>query len=157
RNNTDYAANWALENPENFEELYQLIFSENAKVAWRAAWVLEKSQLKHSEIFTDKITEIISSLPHFKHDGSKRCLLLIIMRSPLPDPIPVDLINICFDWMMSAKESVAVQVNSMKILDKICEQEPDLRHEMNMCLSGDLSDYSKGFQTTAKNILKRKK
>ena len=153
RANTDYAAHWATENSENFEELYQLMFFENPKIAWRAAWVMEKVQLLKPELFTEKIPEIITALPTFQHDGSKRCLLLVVLRSPLPNPIPVELINFCFDLMMSKKTSIAIQANAMKVLDKICKQEPDLRNELELFLKDDLSEYSKGFRASARKIL----
>ena len=155
RTTIDYAAHWATENVENFNELYQLIFSENLKIAWRAAWVIEKVQLLKPELLIEKLPEIITALPFFPHDGSKRSLLLVILRSPLPDPIPVELINMCFDWLMSKQTSVAIQVNCMKVLDKICLQEPDLRCELELFLKDDLSEYSNGFRTSARNILKK--
>lgn len=155
RSNADYAAHWAADSEENFNTLYQLIYSDNLKLAWRSAWVLEKTQIIYPELFHEQLLlEIIEALPHFKHDGSKRCLLLIIFRSPLPEPIPVNLINLCFDWMVSPQESIAVQGNSMRLLEKICMQEPDLKNEMIACLSGDLSIYSKGYQSSARKVVK---
>jgi len=153
RANIDYAAHWTIENPENFNELYQLIFSKNPNIAWRAAWVAEKAQLLKPELLIEKLPEIITALPYFQHDGSKRILLLIILRSPLPNPIPVELINTCFDWLMSKQTSVGIQVNCMKILANICLQEPDLRHELELFLNNDLSEYSYGFRTSARKIL----
>ena len=150
----DYIAHWATENTANFEELYALIFDNDKKTAWRAAWAIEKISEIQPELLTVKIPEIIATLPNFRHDGSKRCLLLVILRLPLPQPIPVELINICFEWLVSPKESIAVQVNSLKVLDKIAKQEPDLKQEIALCLSGDLSDYSVGYQAAARNWLK---
>jgi hypothetical protein len=155
RRYTDSAARWAAETESNFNELYQLIFSDDSKIAWRAAWAVEKVQLIKPELLEGKISEIIAALPHFKADGSKRSLLLVILNAPIPNPIPVELINLCFDWMLSDKESIAVQVNSMKVLEKICGQEPDLKNEMNVSLSRDLSVCSKGFQATARKVLKK--
>ena len=151
----DYIAHWATENAANFEELYCLIFDNDQKTAWRAAWAIEKVCKLQSELLTEKIPEIIAALPHFRHDGSKRCLLLVILQSPLPQPIPVVLINICFEWLVSPKESGAVQVNSLKVLDKISKQEPDLKQEIALCLSGDLSDYSVGYRAAARNWFKK--
>ena len=152
RANTDYIAHWATEEPVNFEELYQLIFSDNLRLAWRATWVVEKTHLLQPELLTEKLPELMIALPTFKVDGIKRSVLLIILRSSQSTDIPVELINTCFDWMMSSTESFAVQVNSMKVLDKICRQIPDLRQELMTCLSGDLSNKSAGLQAAARII-----
>ncbi|MDR0874324.1 MAG: hypothetical protein LBN27_12820 [Prevotellaceae bacterium] len=157
RRHTDQIALWATESDENFEELYQLIFAKDPKTAWRAAWAVEKVCERQPERLAPKLAEIIAALPHFRHDGSKRSLLLVILRAPLPEPIPVELINLCFEWLVSPRESVAVQVNCLKVLDKIARREPDLQQEIALYLSGDLSEYSVGYRTAARNWLKSKK
>ena len=155
RRHIDHIAHWATESDANFEEIYRLVFDSDSKTAWRAAWAMEKACELQPALLTPKIPEIIAALPHFRHHGSKRCLLLAMLRAPLPQPVPVALINICFNWLVSPKESIAVQVNSLKMLDKIAQQEPDLRQEIALCLRGDLSDYATGYRTAARKWLEK--
>jgi len=143
-------------NPADFEVVYKLIFDSEIKVAWRAAWACQKISEKHPEWFSDKhfseLSQLAISTPH---DGLQRGCLTVLYNLSLPNPIPVDLINACFDWMISAKSSIAVQAYSMKLLYRVCEVEPDFRSELIAYLENiNSEDYSAGFKSTRNNILK---
>ena len=143
-------------NPADFEVVYQLIFDSEIKVAWRAAWACQKISEKHPEWFSDKnfmeLSQLALTTPH---DGLKRGCLAILYNLALPNPIPVDLINACFDWMILPKSAIAVQAYSMKLLYRICVVEPDFRLELIATLENvSFDEYSPGFKSTANNILK---
>ncbi len=145
-----------FDNPGDFEIVYQLIFDTNEKVAWRAAWACQKISEKHSEWFTNQhYTELASLAISTTQGGLKRGCLSILNNLPIPIPIPVDLLNACFDWMLSSKSPIAVQALSLKILYNFCIVEPDLRIELLACLENiNIADYSPGFKSTRNNILK---
>jgi hypothetical protein len=142
--------------PEDFLEVYQLIFDKDEKVAWRAAWACQKISEKHAEWFTDIHFMGLSKLAvHTIQGGLQRGCLSVLNNISLPDPIPVDLINACFSWMSSAKTPIAVQALSMKLLAKICKKEPDFIPELIATLeSVDYESCSPGFKSTRKNVLK---
>lgn len=142
--------------PSDFNIIYQLIFDAEIKVAWRAAWACQKISEKHPDWFSDsQFLELVSLVITTPHGGLKRGCLSILLNLRLPDPIPVELINACFDWMTSLKSPIAVQALSMKILLRVCQREPDFKPELIAYLEDvDFENYSAGFKSTRKNILK---
>jgi len=154
-----YADNLALEifaNPADFDIIYRLIYDTEMKVAWRAAWVCQKLSEKYPEWFNDKQFEELATLAiSTKHGGLHRGCLSILNNITLPNPIPVDLINACFEWMISPKYPIAVQALSMKLLYAICLKEPDFKPELLAYLENiDPECYSVGFNTTRKNVIR---
>lgn len=145
-----------IDEPVRFDELFQLIYDSNEKIAWRAAWACHKISEKRPAWFSDeKITTLISFLLLTRHDGVLRGCMSILNQVDFRKSITVDLINFCYDRMLSPSSSIAVQALSMKILYKICIVEPDLKTELLAYLENiDIECYSKGFQSTRKNILK---
>lgn len=141
--------------PARFDELFQLIFDSNEKIAWRAAWACHKISEKQPAWFSEaKISELTTFIITSKHDGVLRGCLSILNQVDFRNSITVDLINVCFDRMLSPSTSIAVQALSMKILYKICIVEPDFKTELMAYLENlDVECYSKGFQSTRKNIL----
>ena len=135
-------------------DLFPLIYHKNLTVAWRTAWILEKIQLKNPELFLSKTEELIKALPNFKHQGSKRSVLKILENTTF-DQYPVALINLCFDWLLSPKETIAVRAICIKILHKVCLQEPDLTQELRLCLSELSSETSSGMRSIICNTLKK--
>ncbi len=142
--------------PEDFPVVYRLIFDENIKVAWRAAWAVQKISEKHPEWFSEKIfLELTEICINTKHGGLHRGCLSILLNLPIPNSIPVEFINSCFEWMISPRFPIAVQALSMKLLYRICLIEPDFLPEFKAYLeNASPDDYSPGFISTRKNILK---
>ncbi|HEY6914170.1 MAG TPA: hypothetical protein VI413_05790 [Paludibacter sp.] len=145
-----------IANPVDFETIYLLIFDADLKVAWRAAWSCEKISEKHVDWFNDMhFNELVKLFISTKHEGLQRGCISILNNLPLPNLIPVDLINICFERMVSLKSPIAVQALSMKMLLRICKNEPDFIPELKAYLENiDPGSYSAGFNSTRKNVLK---
>ena len=152
----DYLAQEIFANPADFDLVYQLIFDVDVKVAWRAAWACQKISEKHPEWFTDnQFTELALLAISSSHGGLQRGCLSILFNLPLPNPIPVEFINACFDRMISLKYPIAVQSLSMKMLLRICKSEPDFKPEFIATLENiDFESYSPGFKSTRNNIFK---
>jgi hypothetical protein len=142
--------------PIDFPILFQLLFDEDEKVAWRAAWACSKiSELKPNFFTPHQVDEIVILSLSTPSGGVRRGCLSILFHLPLPNPVPVELINSCFDWMVSPKSPIAVQAYAMKILYRICLKEPDFKMELIAYLETiDFQSYSAGFNSTRKNILK---
>lgn len=143
--------------PDDFGMVYQLVFDSNEKIAWRAAWACQKISDKYPEWFSDKqYLELASLSIKTTHGGLQRGCLATIYNLTIPDPIPVDFLNVCFERMVSPRFPIAVQAISMKILYEICMIEIDLIPEYRTYLETiSPSDYSKGFNATRNNILKK--
>jgi len=155
RSFVDHLVESIIEQPPLFDQLYPLVFSDNTKAAWRAAWVLAHLQIKIPTLFDDKIPEIIRFIPLAKHDGIKRSLIYIVSNANIND-YPVDFINLCFDWMLSPKQAPAIQVYCMRTLYRVCKIYPDFRPELQACLDNvEQADYSNGFNAARRNMLKQ--
>jgi hypothetical protein len=153
----DHLAQEIYANPSDFETIYQLIFDMDEKVAWRAAWACQKISEKHPEWFTDKQFKKLATLAiSTSHGGLHRGCVSILYNLKLPDPIPVDLLNACYEWMISPRFPISVQAYSMKIIYEIRQLEPDLFPEFRATLESiSPHDYSKGFNASRNNILKK--
>ena len=144
-------------NPNDFNKVYQLIFDSEEKVAWRAAWACQKISEKHPEWFSDEqYLELVDLVISTLHNGIHRGCLSILYNLQFPALIPVNLINSCFEWMISPRYPIAVQAISMKLLYRICLKEPDLINEFRINIESISSDnFSKGFNAARNIILKK--
>jgi hypothetical protein len=54
----------------------------------------------------------------------------LLVELPLPEIELGRLFNVCYDWLESEKEPVAIRGNAISILYKISEKEPGLKTEL---------------------------
>ncbi len=153
----DHLAEEVLQNPADFDTVYNLIFDKDEKVAWRAAWACQKISEKHPDWFTDKhFNELTNLALSTKHGGLHRGCLSVLNNIAISQPVSVELLNACFEWMISPRFPIAVQALSMKMLYRICLIEPDFIPEFRTYLEAvSPDDYSKGFNAARNNILKK--
>lgn len=145
-----------LLHPEYFEDMYRLTADENQAVSWRAIWVCQKLSEIHPDWFIPLYDEITRRLLACKHDGSKRLLLSVLFNTPIPDPLPVVLLNYCLDHMLSPQESIGVQALAIRMAYLLCKQEPELLQELRLILENvELEYYSTGVKATVRNTLKK--
>lgn len=139
-----------------FEAVFQMIFSTNKKIAWHAAWVIEKVSKKEARFFSDeKNLQLINFVLSNKHPGLQRLCFIILFYLPVYQPVSVEFINLCFEQMLSPRKSVGVQVLSMKMLRKIGMIEKDFIPELIASLeNADDNLYSPGFIAAKRKVIK---
>lgn len=143
----------AINDSEVFAQLYLLAFSERKSIAWKAAWVLAHISESNPDLFLDKADELSKQLLITAFDGVRRSFLYILSQIPAIS-FSVDLINTCFEWMLSPKQPVAVQVYCMRVLLQVCRTFPEFKEELQASLeNAEPSDYTKGFASCRKNTL----
>ncbi|NDV46563.1 hypothetical protein D0T49_05840 [Paludibacter sp. 221] len=143
--------------PEDFKVVFELMFDENEKTAWHAAWICEKVSETHPDYFSEKsLQRIVELAVSTNYTGLQRLLLSMILNMGLPEDIPVEFINVCFERMVSPKSPTGVQALSMKILFEFSKKVPDFKPELKAYLeSVDIENYTAGFVTARKHILKK--
>jgi len=155
RRNTDMVAEIILKKPELFDELIAIFLRNEEPVSRRAAWIADVVSEKQPRLLESYLEEIVACLTGFTHDGMKRESLRMLARSPLPKEQLGLLINLCFDWLTSVKESVAVKMYSMEILYRISQQEPELKKELADSIEWRMQEETPGFRAHGRKLLKQ--
>lgn len=149
-------ADEAVASKQKFNQLFELIFDKNIKIAWHAAWAVEKISERDIAVFTKEQIQRLFSLSVLATNNSlKRSVLSIIVNLPLTKDLPVEFINVCFERMISVKEPVAVQALSIRLLQRVAEKEPEFIPEILATLENvDLSMFSAGYLAMRRNVMK---
>jgi uncharacterized membrane protein len=155
RRNTDLVADLIMRKQDLFAQLMKVFLRDEEPVSRRAAWVIDNVSERYPELIKPYLSNLAERLSTFNHGGMKRHSLRILARSPLPDEHLGTLINLCFDWLTSAREAVAAKIFCMEILYRIAQTEPDLRKELADSIEWRMQEETPGFRNKGAKLLKK--
>ena len=65
--------------------------------------------------------------------------------------------DVCFRFLISPDEPIAVKVFAMTVAANICKHEPELKNELQLVIAEQMEKASAGFRARAKRIRKELK
>ncbi len=87
------------------------------------------------------------------HDAVKRNVIRILQFIAIPEKLLGVVTSVCFEYLASPNEPIAVRVFCMTVLANIAQKEPDLKNELRLTIQRQLSHGSTGFCSRARKVL----
>lgn len=154
RANTDFVGNFVRQKPELIHELWEIYLSDQEPISRRAAWIIDTVSEKEPAWVEPYLERLIDLLPSFRHDGMKRHGLRMLSRNEIPVSRTAELINLCFEWLLSTDDAVAAKMYCMIILQRMSSTIPEIRHELVDSIEYQMEEAKPGFRSVGKKILK---
>ncbi len=155
RKNIDYIIHCLGADENGFAEIIRLILHDRDPVPSRAAWVAEGISGRYPWMAEKYIPDLVDALPVFTHSGTRRNILKMLSRYVIPADRQGPLVDLCFGWLLSDEEPVAVKVYAMQIIANHLDEYPELRNELKEVIEDRLDRNSAGFRARGKKILAR--
>jgi len=146
-------ADYIGKDPVRFAELMTLFFGQEYRLTQRAAWVLSHCADRYPELIHPHLEEMIHNLRNNVHVAVRRNTLRVLQFIDIPEELLGEAVDICFMYLASHDEPVAVKVFGMTVLANICKEEPDLGNELRLLIEEQLPYGSAGFKSRGKKIL----
>jgi len=153
RANTDFVGDFVRQKPELIRELWDIYFRKQEPISRRAAWIIDTVSEDVPAWVEPYIPQLIDLLPTFSHDGLKRHGLRMLSRNIIPEERKAELMNICFDWLLSPAEAVAAKMYSILILYDLSRQLPEIRNELIDTIEFQMTEGTPGFKSIGRKIL----
>ena len=154
KTHTVYLASKIGPNQEAFEELMELFLGDEHRVTQRAAWVLSHCIDAHPWLIKKHLRSIIENLQKPIHEAVKRNTVRILQFIDIPEDLMGLTADICFRYLNSGKEPVAVKVFAMTVLLNIVQIYPELSEELEISIEEQMPFGSGGFKSRGRKVLK---
>lgn len=145
--------NYLLKGDNQKQELFNLLFDVNDKIAYQAAWVMSHFSKEDNKWLSCKQDELINEVMICKHAGKRRLLLNILYNQPLIN-LRADFLDFCLERTITEKEPLAIQSLCMKIAYELCRPIPELMQELRTALEMMEDELSPAIRAARNNILK---
>ena len=116
---------------KRFAELMKLMLTDEYRVAQRAAWPVSHCIDTDKALLKPWLGKMIKKLTEKDiHDAIKRNTLRVLQDVDIPMAYCGALFDICYLYVHSLKEPIAVRAFSLSVLENISKKYPELRTEV---------------------------
>ena len=146
---------WVGNNEERFNELFHLFITGEYRVAQRAAWPLSYCAITHPEFMKGNFGKLLINLkkPNL-HNSIKRNTVRLLDAIEIPVKYEGRIMEICFTYLESPGEAVAVKAFSIGILGKLAKKYPEIIPEIKLMIEEQLPHQSAAFKSRSKAFMK---
>jgi hypothetical protein len=147
--------NWVGSDKNKFNELFHLFLHSEYRVTQRAAWPLSYCVIAHPHFMEHNYEALLGNLkkPDL-HDSIKRNTVRLLQSVDIPEKHEGAVMQICFQYLESPDEAVAIKAFSLTVLGRLAKKYPEIVPEIKLIIEEQLPHQSAAFQSRAKNFIK---
>jgi len=140
-------------NQERFDELMHLFLGDEHKVTHRSAWIISHCADEHPWLIEKHVEKLLLNLKNPVGDPVKRNTVRVLRYIEIPEDLMGLAAEICFEYLQSGKEPIAVKVHSMDVIFNIVKRFPELKEELRLVIEDQMPFGSKGFISHGRKVL----
>ena len=147
--------NWIGANQFRFDELFNLFLNDEYRVVQRAAWPLSFCVIKYPTLIKKHFPKLLKNLSRpGLYDAVKRNTVRLLQFVIIPEKHHGEVMNICFNYISSPGEAVAVKAFSLTVLQNLANKYPAIRNELKLVIEERWDFETVAFKSRARKILK---
>jgi len=145
---------WVGHSQQRFDELFHLFLTGEYRVTQRAAWPISYCVEMHPAFIKKNFTKLISNLQRpNRHNAVKRNTVRLLQYVDIPKKLQGRVMDICFGYVASPEEAVAVKAFSLTVLGNLAKLYPDIIPEIKLLIEEQLPNQTAAFKSRAKHFL----
>ena len=146
---------WVGDSQKRFNELFTLFIGDEYRVVQRAAWPLSYCSIDHPELIQKHFGKLLKNLKKPNLPISvKRNTVRLLQHITIRERYHGTVMDLCFGYIASPTEAVAVKAFSLTILQNLSHQYPEIKNELKLLIEERWDHETVAFRTRAKKILK---
>jgi len=148
--------NWIGNSQQRFDLLFNLFLNDEYRVVQRASWPLSYAVIAHPEMIKKHFKNLLENLkkPGI-HNAVKRNTVRLLQDIEIPKRFHGQVMDLCFSYIMSPSEPVAVKAFSLSILQNLATQYPDIVPEIRLVIEEQLPHQTAAFKSRANAFLEK--
>jgi hypothetical protein len=146
---------WVGASQQRFDELFHLFLNDEYRVVQRAAWPVSYCVIAHP-VFIDKHwNKLVKNLQKPSlHNSVKRNSVRLLQGLAIPKRHQGAVMDICFNYLASPTEAIAIKAFSLSVLTNLSKQYPEIIPEIKLLIEEQLPRQTPALVTKAAKFLK---
>jgi hypothetical protein len=145
---------WVGDSQKRFDELFHLFLTDEYRVIQRSAWPVSYCVIAHPQLIKHNFSKLVKNLHNGGlHNAVKRNSIRLLQHVDIPKKYQGEVLDICFRYVSSPGEPVAVKAFSLSVLSNLAKLYPEILPELKLVIEQQLPHQSMAFKTRVKKIL----
>ena len=146
---------WVGNDSKKFNELFDLFLNGEYRITQRAAWPLSYCAIAHPGFMKNNFGKLLNNLKKpALHDSIKRNSIRLLQAIEIPEKYEGRVMEICFKYLESPKEAVAIKAFSLTVLSRLAKKYPEIIPEIKLLIEEQLPHQSAAFKSRVKAFMK---
>jgi len=155
---TDRIIRFIGEDQKKFDELVQLFLHEEYRVVQRVAWPLSYIAIRHPHLISKHLVKIVRYAKNPRlHNAVKRNVVRFLQHIEIPKKLQGDVMDLCFYFLESPGEPVAIKAFSLTVLGNLAKLYPEIIPEIKLLVEHQIHQQSAAFRSRARKVMKELK
>jgi hypothetical protein len=156
RANCDRIVKWIGNSQERFDQLFHLFSTGEYRIVQMAAWTLSYAVIAHPNLIAKKFPALLKNLERpDAHPAVKRNTIRLLQEVEIPKRFHGRIMNLCFNYIISPAEKIAVKAFSLTVLERLAKEYPEIRQELITTIQDRMPFETPAFRSRGKKILQR--
>ena len=146
---------WVGDDQKRFDELFDLFLNDEYRVVQRAGWPVSYCVEEHPVLIKKHFPRLLKNLGKKGiHDAVKRNTVRLLQYVSIPGKFHGEVMDLCFRYINSPAEPVAVKAFSITVLQNLAKQYPAIINEIKLVIEERWDYETVAFKTRARKLLK---
>ena len=146
---------WVGNSQEKFNELFHLFLNGEYRTTQRAGWPLSYCVIKYPCLMNNNYEKLINNLKRSNlHDSIKRNTVRLLQAVDIPLKYEGAVMEICFKYLESPNEAVAIKAFSITVLGKLAKKYPEIIPEIKLMIRRTITTSKRRIQKQGKTVYK---
>ena len=155
KSNCNKVVRWVGTSQKKFDELFTLFLDSEYRINQRAAWPLSYCVIDHPKFIEKHFSNLVKNLHKpGVHDAVKRNTVRLLQHIEIPKKFHGEIMDICFRYLSSPEEPVAIKAFSLTVLHNLSKQYPEIKNEIKLVIEERWEHETAAFHSRAKKFLK---
>jgi hypothetical protein len=152
----DKIVDWVGSSQQRFDELFKLFLNDEYRVVQRSSWPLAHCAEAHPELIRKNFGKLLKNLqkPNLS-DAVKRNSVRMLQYVEIPEKYDGEVMSICFGYLESPDEPVAIKAFSLTVLGRLARQYPEIVPEIKLLVEDQVQHQTPAFRARANFFLKQ--
>lgn len=146
---------WVGNDQKRFDELFGLFLSDEYRVVQRSARPVSYCVHDHPQLIRKHWAKLVKNIMRPDvHGAVKRNTMRLLQYVDIPEKYRGDIMNLCFEFIQSAKEKVAVKAFAITVLERLAKHYPEIIGEVTILLEERIPIETAAFKSRTKQFIK---